>query len=125
MLTLADEAGLAGFLLASRVRRAFLGLPAEEAQRLLADVRNTGAGDAVIFRLGHDVQHQVLPVTKGARVACFFWVQSMIRDDPARTLLFDLDQSIQALAAERGHDDREIVRLTGIYHNLLRRWADT
>ncbi len=69
--------------------------------------------------------HRVEPVSDGARIACFFWVQSMIRDDAARTLLFDLDQSIQAIAAERGHDDREIVRLTGIYHNLLRRWADT
>ncbi len=69
--------------------------------------------------------HRVEPVTDGVRFACFFWIQSMIRDDAARTLLFDLDQSIQALAAERGHDDQEIVRLTGIYHNLLRRWADT
>jgi PKHD-type hydroxylase len=69
--------------------------------------------------------HRVEPVTSGARVASFFWVQSMVRDDGARTLLFDLDQSIQAIAAERGHGDREVVRLTGIYHNLLRRWADT
>ena len=69
--------------------------------------------------------HRVEPVTRGARVASFFWVQSMVRDDSARTLLFDLDQSIQGLASERGHDDREIIRLTGIYHNLLRRWADS
>jgi len=69
--------------------------------------------------------HRVEPVTKGARIAAFFWVQSMVRDDSARTLLFDLDQSIQALAAQRGHDDHEIIRLTGIYHNLLRRWADS
>jgi PKHD-type hydroxylase len=68
--------------------------------------------------------HRVEPVTKGARVASFFWIQSMVRDDGARTLLFDLDQSIQALGAERGQDDREVIRLTGIYHNLLRRWAD-
>ena len=68
--------------------------------------------------------HRVEPVTNGARVASFFWVQSMVRDDSARTLLFDLDQSIQAIAADRGHDDREVIRLTGIYHNLLRRWAD-
>ena len=68
--------------------------------------------------------HRVEPVTEGSRVASFFWIQSMARDDAARTLLFDLDQSIQAIAADRGHDDREVIRLTGIYHNLLRRWAD-
>ncbi|MGZ8336080.1 MAG: Fe2+-dependent dioxygenase [Allosphingosinicella sp.] len=69
--------------------------------------------------------HRVEPVTRGARTASFFWIQSMVRDDGARTLLFDLDRSIQALAADRGQDDHEIIRLTGIYHNLLRRWADT
>jgi PKHD-type hydroxylase len=69
--------------------------------------------------------HRVEPVTKGARVASFFWIQSMVRDDSARTLLFDLDRSIQAVASDRGHDDREVIRLTGIYHNLLRRWADS
>src|SRR5687768_10056969 len=69
--------------------------------------------------------HRVEPVTRGARVASFFWVQSMVREDAARTLLFDLDRSIQTIASDRGHDDREVIRLTGIYHNLLRRWADT
>jgi PKHD-type hydroxylase len=69
--------------------------------------------------------HRVEPVTSGARVASFFWIQSMVRDDSARTLLFDLDQSIQSLAGDRGQDDREVIRLTGIYHNLLRRWADS
>ena len=69
--------------------------------------------------------HRVESVTSGARVASFFWIQSMVRDDGARTLLFDLDQSIQAIAADRGHDDREVIRLTGLYHNLLRRWADS
>jgi PKHD-type hydroxylase len=49
----------------------------------------------------------------------------MVRDDGARTLLFDLDRSIQAIAADRGHGDSEVIRLTGIYHNLLRRWADS
>ena len=68
--------------------------------------------------------HRVEPVTKGARVASFFWVQSMVRDDGARTILFDLDRSVQAIAADRGQDDDEVIRLTGIYHNLLRRWAD-
>lgn len=69
--------------------------------------------------------HRVEPVTRGVRVASFFWVQSMIRDDGARTILFDLDRSIQAVAADRGQDDPEVVRLTGVYHNLLRRWADS
>jgi PKHD-type hydroxylase len=69
--------------------------------------------------------HRVEPVTKGARVASFFWIQSMVRDDSARALLFDLDQAIQAVAADRGHADHEVIRLTGIYHNLLRRWADS
>ncbi len=69
--------------------------------------------------------HRVEPVTRGARFASFFWIQSMVRDDAARTLLFDLDRSIQALAARSGQDDPEIIRLTGIYHNLLRRWADS
>jgi PKHD-type hydroxylase len=69
--------------------------------------------------------HRVEPVTRGARVASFFWIQSMVRDDSARTILFDLDQSIQWIASDRGHDNREVIRLTGIYHNLLRRWAET
>jgi PKHD-type hydroxylase len=68
--------------------------------------------------------HRVEPVTRGIRTASFFWIQSMVRDDAARTMLFDLDQSIQALALDRGHDDQQVIRLTGIYHNLLRRWAD-
>lgn len=68
--------------------------------------------------------HRVEPVTSGARIASFFWIQSMVRDDSARTILFDLDQSVQSAAADKGHDDRNVIRLTGIYHNLLRRWAD-
>lgn len=68
--------------------------------------------------------HRVEPVTGGRRVASFFWLQSMVRDDGARQALFDLDSSIQALAAERGHGDAQVIRLTGVYHNLLRRWAD-
>lgn len=69
--------------------------------------------------------HRVEPVTQGARVASFFWVQSMVRDDGARTILFDLDRAIQTIAGDRGQDDPEVIRLTGIYHNLLRRWADS
>jgi PKHD-type hydroxylase len=69
--------------------------------------------------------HRVEPVTRGRRVASFFWIQSMVRDGAARRDLFDLDRAIQVLAADRGHDDRAIIELTGVYHNLLRRWADS
>jgi PKHD-type hydroxylase len=67
--------------------------------------------------------HHVTPVTRGARLASFFWIQSMVRDDGQRTLLFDLDTSIQRLAAD-APDHPSVVQLTGVYHNLLRRWAD-
>lgn len=69
--------------------------------------------------------HHVEPVTRGARVASFFWIQSMVREDSARQTLFDLDSTIQTLVADRGHQDSAVIRLTGIYHNLLRRWADS
>lgn len=69
--------------------------------------------------------HQVLPVTRGERVASFFWLQSMIRTEEQRTLLFDLDQTIQDLSADLGGGDDRAVRLTGIYHNLVRHWAET
>jgi PKHD-type hydroxylase len=68
--------------------------------------------------------HRVAPVTRGMRVASFFWIQSMVRDGEARRHLFELDQAIQMLGAERGHDDGPVIQLTGLYHNLLRRWAD-
>jgi PKHD-type hydroxylase len=67
--------------------------------------------------------HHVRPVTRGARIASFFWIQSMIRDDGERTLLFDLDVAIQRINGG-GSDPSSAVQLTGIYHNLLRRWAD-
>ena len=67
--------------------------------------------------------HRVEPVTRGARIASFFWIQSMVRDDSARTILFDLDQSIQSLSADRAKDDPDVDRLIHVYHNLLRRWA--
>jgi PKHD-type hydroxylase len=63
-------------------------------------------------------------VTRGTRIASLFWLQSMIRDASARALLFDLDQTIQQLSLERGVEDAACVRLTGIYHNLIRYWAD-
>lgn len=68
--------------------------------------------------------HHVTPVTRGTRVASFFWIQSMVRDDGARALLFEQDTAIQSIATRLGSDDPEIVRLTGVYHNLLRRWAE-
>ena len=67
--------------------------------------------------------HHVRPVTRGARVSSFFWVQSMVRDDGDRTLLFDLDRSVRALAGERA-DHPVAVQLTAVYHNLLRKWAE-
>ncbi|MEZ6022785.1 MAG: Fe2+-dependent dioxygenase [Hyphomonadaceae bacterium] len=69
--------------------------------------------------------HRVNAVTRGARVASFFWLQSMVRDEGERALLFDLDQSVQTLAALHGQSHPEVVRLTGVYHNLVRRWSDT
>lgn len=80
------------------------------------------AGSAVLYPSSS--LHRVEPVTSGRRVASFFWIQSMVRDDSARAALLDLDQSVQALAGKVGQDDPSIVRLTGVYHNLLRRWAD-
>jgi PKHD-type hydroxylase len=80
------------------------------------------AGDLVLYPATS--LHHVKPVTRGTRTASFFWLQSMVRDDSARTLLFDLDQTIQQLSAERGIEDPACVRLTGIYHNLVRYWAD-
>lgn len=68
--------------------------------------------------------HHVTPVTRGERVASFFWIQSMIRSNEDRALLYDLDQTIQSLAATHGQGSKEVVRLTGTYHNLLRRWAE-
>lgn len=66
--------------------------------------------------------HNVRPVTRGVRVSSFFWIQSMVRDDSARTLLFDLDNVTQHLSAADPNSPHA-VKLTGIYHNLLRRWA--
>jgi PKHD-type hydroxylase len=68
--------------------------------------------------------HMVTPITRGTRVASFFWLQSMIRDAHARSLIFDLDTAIQRLVDRLGRDDPETVKLTGIYHNLIRYWAE-
>jgi PKHD-type hydroxylase len=68
--------------------------------------------------------HRVEPVTRGVRVASFFWLQSLVRDDARRALLLDMDLAIQQLAAEAGAAHRGIVSLTGVYHNMLRMWAE-
>jgi PKHD-type hydroxylase len=68
--------------------------------------------------------HTVTPITRGLRVASFFWLQSMIRDSWARSMIFDLDTAIQGLVGRLGRNDPEIVRLSGIYHNLIRYWAE-
>ena len=68
--------------------------------------------------------HHVAPVTRGVRVASFFWIQSMIRNNEARATLLDLDTASQSVAARLGQGDSEVVRLTGVYHNLLRQWAE-
>jgi PKHD-type hydroxylase len=80
------------------------------------------AGDLIVYPSSS--LHRVEPVTRGARLAAFFWVQSMVRDDEQRQLLFKLDSSIQALT-QSGADREALLQLTGIYHNLLRRWAET
>ena len=67
--------------------------------------------------------HRVNPVTRGTRIASFFWVQSMIRDDARRTVLFEIDRAIQRLD-QTGADQHAIMQLTGSYHNLLRMWGE-
>jgi PKHD-type hydroxylase len=79
------------------------------------------AGDLILYP--STSVHRVEPVTRGERVAAFMWVQSMVRDVGRRLELFELDQAIQALRARVGDCD-ELVALTGVYHNLMRRWAE-
>src|SRR5687767_2554621 len=79
------------------------------------------AGDLILYPASS--LHRVNPVTRGARLASFFWVQSMVRDDGERALLFDLDMAIQRVGAE-APEHPSIIQLTSVYHNLLRRWAD-
>ena len=85
---------------------------------------------AIKFPAGHMLLypasslHHVAPVTHGTRVASFFWIQSMVRDNEARRILFDLDSAVQSVAATSGQADTAAIKLTGVYHNLLRRWAE-
>jgi PKHD-type hydroxylase len=80
------------------------------------------AGDLILYPASS--VHRVAPVTRGCRLASFFWVESMVRDDARRRLLFDLDMSILILRDTNG-DTEPVINLTGCYHNLLRMWADT
>jgi len=80
------------------------------------------AGDLVLYPASS--LHLVRPVTRGARIASFFWIQSMVRDDGERTLLYDLDRAAQQVHRDLP-DSAAAVQLTSVYHNLLRRWADT
>ncbi len=79
------------------------------------------AGDLILYPASS--LHRVEPVTRGVRLASFFWTQSMVRDDAKRGMLYELDQNIQSLRARHG-ETPEAVSLTGHYHNLLRLWAD-
>jgi PKHD-type hydroxylase len=79
------------------------------------------AGHAVLYP--STSLHRVTPVTSGERVSCFFWLQSLVADNAAREMLYDLDQTVQTLSGERGKSDPEVLRLTAIYHNLVRRWS--
>ena len=79
------------------------------------------AGDMVLYPSSS--LHQVTPVTRGARICAITWMQSAVADAAARTMLFDLDQSIQSLSVGRARDDADIDRLIHVYHNLIRRWA--
>ena len=92
-------------------------------------IEDTYGTHAVKLPAGHMVLypasslHLVRPVTRGARVASFFWIQSMVRDDGKRTLLYDLDRAVQEVHRDLPQS-AAAVGLTGVYHNLLRRWAD-
>jgi PKHD-type hydroxylase len=80
------------------------------------------AGDMVLYPASS--LHRVEEITRGSRWASFFWIQSMVKDDGARTLLFQLDQSIIRTRAELGDKHEAVLGLTAVYHNLLRRWAE-
>jgi len=80
------------------------------------------AGHALVYPASS--LHRVTPVTRGARLAAVFWIQSFVRSDAQRTVLLELDTAIQSLMPQLG-DNPALVQLTGVYHNLLRQWADT
>ncbi len=81
------------------------------------------AGHMVLYPASS--RHQVTPVTRGCRLAAVFWIQSVIRDDAARELLFDLDEAIRSLGEELGTNDPRVLVLSATHQNLVRRWAET
>jgi PKHD-type hydroxylase len=81
------------------------------------------AGDMILYPASS--LHRVEAITRGARVSSFFWIQSLVREDAKRALLLDMDMAIQRAGATLGQGDGAIVSLTGVYHNLLRLWAET
>jgi PKHD-type hydroxylase len=81
------------------------------------------AGDMILYP--STTLHCVKPVTQGVRIASFFWIQSMVRDEGERALLLELDRTIQKLTSSVPASDENLLRLTGVYHNLLRRWTAT
>lgn len=92
-------------------------------------IRDTFGERSVKLPAGHLVLypgtsvHKVNPVTCGERVAAFFWIESLVREDSQRSLLLDMDVAIQRLSAQQA-DDESLLQLSGVYHNLLRRWSD-
>ena len=93
-------------------------------------IRDTFAEHSVKLPAGHLLLypgtsvHKVNPVTRGERLAAFFWIESLVREDSQRSLLLDMDVAIQRLTAQSA-DQGSLLELTGVYHNLLRRWSDT
>ncbi|KEA63710.1 Iron-uptake factor PiuC [Marinobacterium lacunae] len=81
------------------------------------------AGDMILYP--STSLHRVAPVTSGARLAAFFWIQSMVRSHEQREMLFDLDTSIQSLSGEKASNDADLMRLSALYHKLIQQWADT
>lgn len=81
------------------------------------------AGDMILYPSSS--LHQVTPVISGNRVSVVLWMQSMVRDNEQRAMLFNLDQSVQSLTRQHGHQDDNVMQLTALYQNLIRQWADT
>ena len=79
------------------------------------------AGDMLLYPATR--VHHVAPVTRGERIAAFFWIQSIVRDDHQREMLFDIDRAVQQLTADGAHDEA-VLALTAHYHNIVRLWAD-
>ncbi len=95
------------------------------------EIEGSAGAQAVKLEAGHLViypsssLHRVTAVTRGKRYASFFWIESLVQDDAARSSLFDLDQAIQHLTVKLGSQDADLLALTNVYHNVLRQWART